>query len=156
MANVPPATDLSAIDLDHPASPVYGNSETVQQVASRSPTDEESETDSLAKLKPGSVYPSASPGQQLLLDVINDDVLIMVVELLFDIDRVKEPWLYYDKPYFRCHSSTLNLSLVSRRLRSICIPKLFRDIFRLSTTMGRLNRQLKDIELNGAVLSCVR
>jgi hypothetical protein len=156
MADLPPATDIFAVDSDYPASRVKGNSKTAQPIASTPLTDEESATDSLVKLKPESVYPSASPGQQLHLDGLNDDVLAILLDLLFDIDRPEAQWLYYDKPYFRRHSSTLNLSLVNRRLRFICIPKLFRDIFRLSTTMGQLNRQLKDIELNETVLSCVR
>jgi hypothetical protein len=159
MADLPPATDVSIIESNHSASPVRVDLERSRLVISShvdNATDAESQPDSVAKLKPGVVYPSASPDQELLLDGMNNDVLAMILDLLFDMNKPQAEWLYYDKPYFRHHSSTISLSLVNRRLRSVCIPKLFRNIFRLSTTMGQLNRQLKDIELDKAVLSSVR
>lgn len=97
--------------------------------------------------------------QQLLLDDLNDHVLAIVVDFLFEIDDSKGqyPTLYPSSgPYFRKHRSTLNLSVVNKRLRAICISKLFRDIHRHSKTMGQLNRQLKDIELNVQILASVK
>lgn len=103
-------------------------------------------------------YPSATENQQLLLSDLNDDVLAIVVDFLYDMDELKHLFFRcpYPGPYFRTHRSTLNLSVVNKRLRSVCIRKLFKDIFRCSSTMGQLNRQLKDIELTPQILSSIR
>jgi hypothetical protein len=104
-------------------------------------------------------HPSAAQDQQLLLDGLNEDVLAIIVDFLFDMDKLNGQYFYlYTNmgPYFRTHRSTLNLSVVNKRLRSACIHKLFRDIHRCSESMGWLNRQLKDIELNTQLLSSVR
>ncbi|KAF2444301.1 hypothetical protein P171DRAFT_473425 [Karstenula rhodostoma CBS 690.94] len=104
-------------------------------------------------------YPSATEDQQLLLDHLNDDVLAIIVDFLFDMDKLNGQYFYLytnPGPYFRTHRSTLNLSVANKRLRSACIRKLFEDIHRCSSTIGHLNRQLKDIELNSQILSSIR
>ena len=97
--------------------------------------------------------------QELLLDGLNNDVLATIVDFLFNIDELSgKLYFVYDNPgpYIRTHRSLLNLSMVNKRLRSVCIPRLFRYIHRWSKTMGQLNRQLKDIEINPLILSSIR
>ncbi|KAK7192890.1 hypothetical protein PSPO01_00684 [Paraphaeosphaeria sporulosa] len=97
--------------------------------------------------------------QQLLLDDLNDDVLAIIVDYLFDMDELngQRIHLYINTgPYVRTHRSTFNLGVANKRLRSACIRKLFRDIHRCSSTMGQLNRQLKDTEPNSQNLSSIR
>ncbi|KAL5389889.1 hypothetical protein PMIN02_007153 [Paraphaeosphaeria minitans] len=79
--------------------------------------------------------------------------------MLFDMDELNGQYIYLHTnpgPYFRTHRSVLNLSVANKRLRSVCIGNLFRDIHRCSSTMGQLNRQLKDIEPNSQILSSTR
>ena len=76
------------------------------------------------------------------LEDLNNDVLLIVVELLFEADPPSR-----SHPH-RSHPSTLAFSLTSRRLRALCIPLLFRDVYRLTPTMGQLNHRLRDLEGN--------
>ena len=154
MDDLPAATDLTAEAPNQLASALHDSSSSTQSLSPQYFTSEH--TPDYDMPRGTLVYADASPDQQLLLDGLNDDVLTIILDLLFDLDRSVTPWSHYMKPYFRRHTSTLNLSLVNRRMRYICIPKLFRNIFRMSKAMGQLNRQLKDIEINTSILSCVR
>ncbi|EFQ90053.1 hypothetical protein PTT_13445 [Pyrenophora teres f. teres 0-1] len=98
----------------------------------------------------GKLYPDAIPGQQLLFDGLNTDVLVMIFDYVCSIE---DPGELRDTPIssfdFRKKGSALFcLSLVNKRLRAATIPALFRNVFRYSISMGDLNRRLRDIEGN--------
>lgn len=80
--------------------------------------------------------------QRLLLDHLNNDVLAIIVDFVFETDSPSQGCR------LRSHKSTLALSLTNRRLRAMCIPVLFRDVFRATPSMGELNYRLRDLEGN--------
>jgi hypothetical protein len=95
-------------------------------------------------------YPTAVPSQHLRLDGLNNDVLAIVVDFICEI---QEPQEVYEIPktsfeYRKKGSTLFCLSLVSKRMRAVSVPKLFESVFRYTPTMGDLNRRLRDIEGN--------
>lgn len=150
MADLPPATEVAAIPEQNTLSTANDLFIYRRRIAEAPPPEPEISS---------VTYPSATAHQHLLLDDLNDDVLSLIVDYLFDADELngKYKYLYTNEgPYFRTHRSTLNLSVVNRRLRAVCVRKLFRDVHRCSESMGQLNRQLKDIELDAVLLGSIR
>ncbi|EDU49206.1 hypothetical protein TUN199_03845 [Pyrenophora tritici-repentis] len=98
----------------------------------------------------GKLYPNAVPGQQILLDGFNTDVLMMIIDHICSIEDPREP--YYTPissfDFRKTGSIVFCLSLVNKRLRAVTIPTLFKNVFRSSISMGDLYRRLRDIEGN--------
>lgn len=101
--------------------------------------------------------PQAVPFQQLTLDGLNNDVLAIAVDFLCD-GPIRHRSFGREEPktsfYFRAQGSSLFcLSLVSKRMRAISIPKLFAHVFRCTSSMGTLNRRLRYLESNPLIPS---
>jgi hypothetical protein len=91
----------------------------------------------------------AVPGQRLLLEDLNNDVLSIIVEFVFENATQYRPMIPQTSFDSREIGSTVFcLSLTSKRMRTVCIPRLFQKISRLTYSMGDLNRRLRDIEGN--------
>lgn len=98
-------------------------------------------------------YRSSMSARVLLLEDLNNDVLSIIIDLLSDIDNL----LRRGKPFNRrrdapSHKSLLSLSLTSKRMRAMCIPVLFKDVTRITPSLGELNFRLRDLEGNPLLL----
>lgn len=108
----------------------------------------------------GTHYPQATPFQPLTLEGLNNDVLAIVID--FMCESQTSDVKYWNEGYglqktrfdYRMEGSSLFcLSLVSKRMRAIAIPKLFTHVSRDASSMGDLNRRLRDIEGNPLIPS---
>ncbi|EOA89863.1 uncharacterized protein SETTUDRAFT_159420 [Exserohilum turcica Et28A] len=94
--------------------------------------------------------PQAAPGQRLLLDGLYTDVLSVIIDWICAEKEASHSYSVTRANHgFRKKGGTLFcLSLVNKRMRSLCISKLFEKVFRYTASMGELNRRLRDIEGN--------
>jgi hypothetical protein len=121
MTDLLSAEDLSTQDSYQPILPIHDHSEVTHAT-------EHSVTPSVACLSSmGVKSPTLStgkpirPDQRLFLDGLNNDVLAIVLNILFGGDKPENGWFYYDKPYFRRQQvhSIFHLSIVDYVL-SVC------------------------------------
>ncbi|KAH6873029.1 hypothetical protein BKA58DRAFT_159032 [Alternaria rosae] len=124
------------------------------------PSHAPAQPQSTAAPEQGNHYPQAIPLQRLTLEGLNNDVLAIVMDFICEaqtseVKRRKDgcgvPKTRFD--YRREGSSLFCLSLVSKRMRATAIPILFTHVFRDASSMGDLNRRLRDMEGNPLVPS---
>jgi len=113
-----------------------------------------------AKPEQGTHYPRAIPFQRLTLDGLNNDVLAIIMDFSCEAQTSRFKHRRYGcgvpktKFDYRMEGGSLFcLSLVSKRMRAIAIPILFTHVFRDASSLGDLNRRLRDIEGNPLIPS---
>ena len=94
-------------------------------------------------------YPKAVPDQQLTIQSLNNDVLYVIVDFVCAMEvtqhNYSNPKTSFD---FREGSTLFCLSLVSKRMRAVCVSQLFEKVSPYAYSMGGLNHRLRDIEGN--------
>lgn len=100
--------------------------------------------------------PPATPFQRVYIWSLPNELLFLIVNFVFEGDETDPSFRSNTTPHFRSHKSTLNFSLVNKRMRDICIPRLFHDVHQHVNALGRLNPRLIALEKNPRLFDYIR